>query len=157
MRIAVYCAECLARLALPPPGESREGSVPCPRGHAPVVYRHSGDVASGARVDRCSRCESTALFSQKDFDQRLGCALLALGAALALAVSRLFGGIWFVPALLVFAAVDLVLARRIGSVVICYRCDTEYREVPDAASHKPYDPHVAERFAEVKTVRRMNR
>lgn len=156
MRIAVYCAECLERIALPPPSESREGSVACAKGHEAIAYRHSADVASGARVDRCSRCETTAFFSQKDFDQRLGCVLLALGAAVALVVSRLFGGIWFVPVLLAFAALDLVLARRVASVVICYRCDSEYRDVPGAANYKPYDPHVAERYAAVKTVRRLN-
>ena len=156
MRVAVYCAACLERVALPLPSESREGSVTCSKGHEPIAYRHSDDVAAGVRVDRCSRCETTAFFSQKDFDQRLGCALLALGAAVALGVSRLFGGIWFVPVLLAFAALDFLLARRVGSVVICYRCDTEYRDVPGAAAYKPYDPHVAERFAAVKTVRRLN-
>jgi hypothetical protein len=111
---------------------------------------------SGERVDLCSRCATTALYSQKDFDQRLGCAILAAGAAVALGVSWRFGGIWFVPVLLAVAAVDFVLARRINPVVICYQCDTEYRDVPDASSVRGYDPHVAERFVETKTVRRMN-
>ena len=37
----------------------------------------------------------------------------------------------------------------------CYRCDAEYREVPVNSHHKGYDPHVAERYAEKKTIRRM--
>jgi hypothetical protein len=152
MRISAYCAECLARVPLPVP----EGEAACPNGHGAVAFTHSAAVAGGSRVDRCSRCGATAFFAQKDFDQRLGCALLALGAGLALALARLFGGIWFVPALLAFTGLDLLIARRVGSVVICYRCDTEYRDVPDAASYKPYDPHVAERYAEAKTLRRLN-
>lgn len=60
------------------------------------------------------------------------------------------------PVLLFVAAVDLVLQRRVAPVVICYRCNTEYRGAADAAGTRPYDPHVAERFADVKTVRRMN-
>lgn len=113
-------------------------------------------MAEGARVDRCSRCASTAFYVQKDFDQRLGCVILVVGAALALGVSWRFGGIWFVPVLLAVAAADLVVARRVKPVVICYRCDTEYRDVPDASSVRAWDPHVAERFVETKTVRRMN-
>ncbi len=113
-------------------------------------------MVAGSRVDACSRCSSTALYVQKDFDQRLGCAILVAGAALALGVSWRFGGIWFVPVLLAFAAADLVLARRVKPVVICYQCDTEYRDAPDASSVRAYDPHVAERFVETKTVRRMN-
>jgi hypothetical protein len=113
-------------------------------------------VVEGLRVDRCSRCGTTAFYVQKDFDQRLGCAILAAGAALALGVSWRFGGIWFVPVLLAVAAADLLLARRVKPVVICYRCDTEYRDAPDASEVRAFDPHVAERFVETKTVRRMN-
>ena len=156
MRVSVYCSECLARIELPPPQETPIGSVPCPSHHSSISFSHSEAVKAGARVDACSRCSSTALFSQKDFDQRVGCAILAAGAGVALAVSWRFGGIWFVPVLLLVAAADLVLQRRIAPVVICYQCDTEYRGVSDAAATRPYDPHVAERFAEVKTVRRMN-
>jgi hypothetical protein len=173
VRVAVYCSECMARIELPPPSERAAGAVRCsspskkssssssisPNSssseHELISYSYSPSVISGSRVDACSRCFSTALYAQKDFDQRLGCAILALGAALALGVSWRFGGIWFVPVLLAFAAVDFVLARRVQPVVICYQCDTEYRDVPDASAVRAYDPHVAERFAETKTVRRM--
>ena len=150
--VTAYCETCLARVALPVP----EGEAGCPKGHGAIPYTHSEAVRSGARVDRCSRCGSASFFAQKDFDQRLGCALLALGAALALVAARVFGGLWFVPVLLAFTALDVLLARRVAAVVICYRCDTEYRGVPEAASYKAYDPHVAERYAEAKTLRRMN-
>ena len=157
MRVAVYCSECMARLPLPPPSERAAGEVNCssPSKHSPVsiAFSHSDAVCRGERVDACSRCKSTAFYVQKDFDQRLGCAILALGASLAVVASWRFGGIWFVPILLAFAALDFGLARRVPPVVICYRCDTEYRDVPGAGRYRPYDPHVAERDAAVKTVR----
>jgi hypothetical protein len=156
VRVSIYCSECFARTELPPPQEAPTGSVSCPSKHPSVSFSHSEAVKAGSRVDICSRCSSSALFVQKDFDQRLGCAILAAGAAVSLGVSWRFGGIWFVPALLAVAAADLVLARRVASVVICYQCDTEYRGVADPSAARSYDPHVAERFAEVKTVRRMN-
>ena len=156
MRVSVYCSECFARIELPPPREAPSGSVACPSEHSSISFSHSEAVRAGSRVDVCSRCSSTALFAQKDFDQRLGCAILAAGAAVALFASWRFGGIWFVPVLLLVAAADFVLTRRVAPVVICYGCDTEYRGVADAAGTRPYDPHVAERFAAVKTVRRMN-
>jgi len=156
VRVSVYCSECLARIELPRPQETISGSVSCPSKHSSISFSHSETIKAGSRVDVCSRCSSTALFTQKDFDQRLGCAILAAGAAVALGVSWRFGGIWFVPVLLLVAAADLVLARRVAAVVICYQCDTEYRGVADVAATRSYDPHVAERFADVKTVRRMN-
>jgi hypothetical protein len=156
MRVSVYCSECLARIELPAPLDAPAGSVSCFSKHSSIAFSHSDAVRGGERVDVCSRCSSTALFVQKDFDQRFGCAILAAGAAVSLGVSWRFGGIWFVPALLVVAAADFVLARRVAPVVICYQCDTEYREVTDLSAARAYDPHVAERFAETKTVRRMN-
>ena len=51
--------------------------------------------------------------------------------------------------------VDWIVAARIRPVTICYRCDAEYRDLPVHPRHKGYDPHVAERYAEEKTVRRM--
>ena len=155
----------MERIELPPPASETAGQVQCPSKksspssplpHPSISFSHSPSVIAGTHVDRCSRCSSSALFSQKDFDQRLGCVILAVGAALALGVSWRFGGIWFVPVLLAFAAADFLLARRVPPVVICYQCDTEYRGVPDASSVRAWDPHVAERFAETKTVRRMN-
>jgi hypothetical protein len=158
VRISVYCSECMARVELPPPSERASGEVACssPSQHPAVSFSHSSSVSDVSRVDVCSRCASTAFFSQKDFDQRLGCAILGAGALLALGVSWRFGGIWFVPVLLVVAAVDLVLARTVGAVVICYRCDTEYRDVADPGAVRPYDPHIAERYADLRTIRRMN-
>ena len=157
VRVAVYCSECMARLPLPPPSARAAGEVSCssPSKHPPVSisFSHSPSVIANERVDRCSRCGTTAFYVQKDFDQRLGCVILGLGAGLAAVASWRFGGVWFVPVLLAFAAADFVLARRVPAVVICYRCDTEYRDVPDARSYKPYDPHIAERDANAKTVR----
>jgi len=96
-----------------------------------------------------------AFFLQKDFDQRLGCLLLAVSLGLALLVGWRFGWIWFTPVLLATVAVDWIVAWRIRPVTICYRCDAEYRDIPLNPRHRDYDPHMAERYAEKKTVRRM--
>jgi hypothetical protein len=155
MRSFVYCSECLTRIPLPeadaPPGE-----VQCPKGHPPIPFEHRDPLPAGGPPERCSRCGKSAFYRQLDFDQRLGCLILFAGAVVALGISRAFGGIWFVPALLVFAAADFVMARRVGTVVICYRCDTEYRDVSDLRRYRPYDAHIAEKDAPQKTVRRMN-
>ncbi len=158
MRVAVYCTDCMEKIELPPPSTQASGEASCSSSSKKslIAFSHSDAVCGEERVDRCSRCSSTAFYVQKDFDQRLGCAILALGAVLALLAAWRFGGMWLVPVLLAFAAIDFVVARRVPPVVICYRCDTEYRDVPGAAGYKAYDPHVAERDAEVKTVRAMN-
>src|SRR5262252_284713 len=140
MRARFYCPDCL---------EARDFGRPrCGR---PQTVRFEG--ALGERgVERCAFCGGRAFFLQKDFDQRLGCLFMALSLGLALFVGWKAGWIWFTPVLLVSVVVDWIVAARIRPVTICYRCDAEYRDVPMNPHHKGYDPHVAERYAETKTV-----
>jgi hypothetical protein len=120
----------------------------------PYAVRFAG-VSGGAGVERCAFCANRAFFLQKDFDQRLGCLFMALSLALALFAGWKYGWIWFTPVLLATVVVDWIVAARVRPVTICYRCDAEYRDVPINPRHRGYDPHVAERYAARKTVRRM--
>jgi fatty acid desaturase len=80
---------------------------------------------------------------------------MALSIAAALAAGWKLGWIWFTPVLLATVLIDWVLAFTIKPVTICYACDAEYRETPLNPRQRPYDPHVAERYAKKKTLRRM--
>jgi len=150
MRVRYYCPDCLT--AKEHAGES--GAFACEKcGRA---YQSAFDgVLGGEGVEICAYCQNRAFFLQKDFDQRLGCLIMAASLAVALLVGWKAGWIWFTPVLLISVVVDWVVASRIRPVTICYRCDAEYRDVPVNPRHKGYDPHVAERYAEKKTVRRM--
>ena len=151
MRARHYCPDCLTSRDH---AEGEAGSFACAKcGRA---YEASWDGATTAEgIERCGFCSNRVFFLQKDFDQRLGCLIMGISLAGALAVGWKFGWIWFTPVLLATVVVDWIVATRIRPVTICYRCDAEYRELPLHPRHKGYDPHVAERYAEEKTVRRM--
>lgn len=150
MRLRYYCPECLTARDFTG-GESGEFScAKCGRAFTVAASEPASEV-----VVRCVFCGNRAFFVQKDFDQRLGCLAMAVSLGLAVLVGWRFGWIWFTPVLLATVLVDWVIAARIGAVTICYRCNAEYRGAGRNPRHHAYDPHVAERFAEVKTVRRM--
>jgi len=151
MRARYYCPDCLAAREFL---EQESGDFACARCARPYAARFDG-VLGAEGVERCAFCDNTAFFLQKDFDQRLGCLVMGVSLAAALVVGWKFGWIWFTPVLLVSVVVDWIVATRIRPVTICYRCDAEYREMPVNPRHKGYDPHIAERYAEKKTVRRM--
>jgi hypothetical protein len=151
MRARFYCPECLAHAEHDASASGEPACVSC--GHAYSVDAPGALGPDG--VERCAFCGNRTFFLQKDFDQRLGCLIMAVSLAAALFVGWRFGWIWFTPALLVSVVVDWIVAARIRPVTICYRCDAEYRDVPVNPKHQGYDPHLAERFAEKKTVRRM--
>lgn len=151
MRARYYCADCLTWREH---GQGDSGDFTCAKCGKPYAAHFEGAVSAGG-VEQCAFCGNSALFLQKDFDQRLGCLIMGISLALALFVGWKFGWIWFTPALLASVVVDWIVAAKIKPVTICYRCDAEYREVPVHPKHKGYDPHIAERYAETKTVRRM--
>lgn len=151
MRARYYCPACLSKRDFLEPGDAELACARCGRAYA---TRPSG-VLGPAGVERCLFCGNRAFFIQKDFDQRLGCLLMGLSLGIALFVGWRFGWVWFTPVLLGSVLVDWMLATRIGAVTICYRCDAEYRDAPLNPRHRAHDPHVAERYAARKTVRRM--
>jgi hypothetical protein len=151
MRARHYCADCLTAREH---GAQDSGDFTCEKCGKGYSARFEG-VQDAEGVAQCAFCGGHAFFLQKDFDQRLGCLAMAVSLAAALFVGWRAGWIWFTPVLLASVVVDWIVAARIKPVTICYACDAEYREVPVHPRHKGYDPHVAERYAETKTVRRM--
>ncbi len=151
MRTRYYCPDCLTARDFPP---EESGALRCAKCGRDYAARFDG-AASSEGIERCVFCGNTGFFLQKDFDQRLGCLVMGASLAAALVVGWKVGWIWFTPVLLVSVVIDWIVAARIRPVTICYRCDAEYRDMPVHPRLKGYDPHVAERFAEKKTVRRM--
>lgn len=83
-------------------------------------------------------CGGGFLYWQKDFNQKLGCALVAFGAI-------------FVPwtyglSLAVMALVDFVLYQFLPRVSVCYICKARYRGVPPHPDHKPFDLLTAQTY-----------
>jgi len=159
MRVRYYCGECLtARDFTPPFPEAAEhacaGCGKTFRAAFPEASSPEAAATTGADFP-CAFCGNRAFFLQKDFDQRLGCLIMAASLGGALVAGWRLGWIWFTPVLLATVLIDWIVAARIRPLAICYRCDAEYRDLPDPSHYKAYDPHVAERYAETKTVRRM--
>ncbi len=151
MRARYYCADCLTAREH---AAADAGDFTCAKCGKAYAAQFDG-VLSPEGVEQCAFCSNHSFFLQKDFDQRLGCLIMGVSLVAALFVGWKFGWIWFTPVLLATVVVDWIVAAKIRPVTICYRCDAEYREMPVNPRHKGYDPHVAERFAEKKTVRRM--
>jgi hypothetical protein len=116
------CASCAARFSVP------EGAID--RG--------------GLR--RCLVCPGTDLFVRKDFPQKLGVGIVALGFA-ASCVAWNFHWIYTTFGILfATAAVDVVLYALVGNALICYRCGAHYRHVAGLETHAPFSLETHERY-----------
>lgn len=84
-----------------------------------------------SRVDRCLLCGCRHLYRQRDFNRAAGCLLVVIGAIL---VPWTYG-----LSFLVLALVDLVLYFRLPEAVVCYRCDTVYRDARPSSRQTEFD------------------
>jgi hypothetical protein len=88
-------------------------------------------VSDARHIERCLLCDCRHLYRQRDFNRALGCLLVAVGAVL---VPWTYG-----LSLVVLAAVDLVLFYRLSESVVCYRCDTVYRDATPGPRQNDFD------------------
>jgi hypothetical protein len=91
----------------------------------------AGAVASQGKVPACVVCGSEDLYSQRDFNRKLGLALVAVGLGLGPFTS------WISVGVAVLA--DAVLYLLVPTVTICYACNAQYRGLAKEASPGPFD------------------
>ncbi len=113
------------------------------RAETPIVCGHCssvwGNMGAIEKVfDLCPICQARQFYVQKDFNQALGCLVM-------------LGGIVLVPwtyglSLPVFALVDWVLYKKVSSVVICYKCLSEFRGFAIPERLKPFMHHIGARY-----------
>lgn len=129
------CPSC-GRVVEAAPGES----VTCPKCSETLAV-----LASGETLERCLRCECDEVYRHRDFNQKLGIALLILGV-----------GLWywlgsFIP-MVVAAGIDLFLFFSLPDVAICYRCKTHHRDFSNIKQLPKFDleRHEHYRFQKAK-------
>jgi hypothetical protein len=122
-------------------------AIGCP--HCGTQIEIPGSAVEPNRVARCLVCPSTDLFVRKDFPQRIGVALVAIGivgSSIAWAYGHLY---WTFGILFATALADVLLYTFVGDQLMCYRCHAEYRGVGDMESHGSFDLETHERHRQI--------
>jgi DNA-directed RNA polymerase subunit RPC12/RpoP len=79
-----------------------------------------GKVETEDKVfENCPVCGNQQFYTSKDFNQAMGCLVMLCGIVL---VPFTFG-----LSLPFFALIDWALYRRVPTMVVCYRCGSEFR------------------------------
>ena len=106
-------------------------------------------AVEGQCVARCLVCPSTDLYVRKDFPQRLGVALVAIGivgSSIAWAYGQVY---WTFGVLFATALADVLLYALVGDQLMCYRCHAEYRGVAEMNRHQAFDLETHERYRQM--------
>lgn len=87
---------------------------------------------SDQQLTRCLACDCDELYRHRDFNQKAGLAIIAIGAALWIYL----GHFW---PMLVAAGLDLLLFYSIPDVAICYACKAHHRGFPNVGMLPSFD------------------
>ena len=88
--------------------------------------------------DRCPVCTCRQFYTDKDFNQIIGFAVMGVGIVL---VPFTYG-----LSLPVFALIDWLIYRRVKHLVACYRCGSEFRGFIIPERLKPFLHHIGLKY-----------
>jgi hypothetical protein len=140
VNVSFACPECdrPARLELPGPAPWQ-----CPGcDHLLTLVEPAGEDS----LHRCVVCGNPELYKKKDFPHWLGLTILT-AACLGSVIPYLLYHFWLTWVILIGSAVfDGLLYLWVGDVVVCYRCQAQYRKLSPIAEYKPFELGIAERY-----------
>ncbi|MBI3865289.1 MAG: hypothetical protein HY290_25730 [Planctomycetia bacterium] len=142
MQVLFNCPGCeQTRLAAI---DSQTETIGCPecRWSRPIP---PGAIQAGA-PQACLVCGCGDLWRQKDFPQKLGLAIVALGGILSTIAFSLYMPLTSLGVLLAFALADLLLFTFMKDVLVCYSCHARYRNAELRDDHPRFNLETAERY-----------
>ena len=153
MNIVAKCPKCDA--GLPVGASDAPAAIKCGRCGTEIALTVSDALRADRVVDRCPVCAGTDFYIRKDFDPKVGLAVVILGALIS-AVFYWFGKDLVAYSILAGAAlIDLVVYGRLKDVTVCYRCHTEFRGAYERTA-PAFDLHIAD-VLEVEYQRRVGK
>ena len=125
MDILAKCPKCDA--GLPVRAADAPAAIKCGRCGRDMPLSISAALREDRTVDRCAVCDGADFYTRKDFDPKIGLAVVIVGAL----ISAVF--YWYERDLIAYsilagaALIDLVVYGRLKDLTVCYRCHSEYR------------------------------
>jgi hypothetical protein len=145
MNVTYNCPGCGCRARKSISAES--SPLDCPNCHQQLAVPEGAII--GQRINRCLVCPSRDLFARKDFPQRLGVALVAMGFVGSSIAWAYYQVLWSFAILFGTALVDLLLYIVMGESLTCYRCGAQYRGFEEIERHGGFDLETHERYRQM--------
>jgi len=145
MNVTFACPSCQAGVRQPFDASSR--ALAC--SHCGQEIKPPAGSVEGDRVKRCLVCPSTDLFVRKDFPQRLGVLIVAVGI-IGSSIAWNYANLpWTFGILFATALADLALFAVVGNALMCYRCGAQYRGVAGMESHGAFNLETHEKYRQL--------
>ncbi len=90
------------------------------------------------KLVKCPVCSRQDFYKQKDFNRKIGVLLFVIAAILS---------IWtYGLSLVVLYLVDMFLFKKLGFVVVCYKCNTNFRNIENLEAIRDFDHEMHDRI-----------
>lgn len=93
-------------------------------------------------IEQCPVCGAAHTYRQKDFNRKIGIALVILGVGLAYFTYGI--------SLVAVTLIDWLLVRRVGEVGCCYQCGAQFRETPLIDKMEPFNLSLYDYYRNLK-------
>ena len=135
MTVLFTCPQCQSGIHVHPKVSAEFVQCEICQHELPVHFSHQHEEGV---VETCPCCERKDFFKQKDFNRKIGVALFIIAAILSIFTY----GISFV----VLYLLDFFLFKKLRSIVICYKCQTIFRDVKNLDDIRDYDHEMNDRI-----------
>ncbi len=143
MIITSSCTHCLKtqEINLEFPTQLPLPVCPCQKD----LFRHPTEAfLEFGKLDQCPCCGAAHLYKIRDFNRRLGIALIVLGV---------LGSYWTYGLTLVFVTLlDFGLSKFVGKVGLCYKCQTQFRKDQSIATLADFSLNLHDYYQNTKEV-----
>jgi hypothetical protein len=145
MNVTYACPACHASVRQH--FEPSSAAIGCP--HCSQSIAIASASIDGNSVQRCLVCPSQDLYIRKDFPQRVGVLLVAIGVVGSSIAWHYANLPWTFGILFATALADLALYALVGDALMCYRCGAQYRGVARMESHGHFNLETHEKYRQL--------
>jgi uncharacterized protein (DUF983 family) len=143
MEITFRCPHCKSELHF---DDLSNEKSPCPVCGHEIPLKVTEKMRRENIVDQCVICGLDKLYEQKDFNRALGAAIFIVAAIACVILCWKNRVVLGYGVLLLAAAFDYVLYRYLSNVVICYRCQSQYRKYSPKSGIPGFELGLLEKF-----------
>lgn len=134
--IQATCPSCKSSIEFYPSASVSEVSCSVCE-HILPLYINDDHLKSLVKI--CPVCERKDFYQQKDFNRKIGVILFVIAA-----IIDIFWTYGLSLAVLYF--IDLFLFKKLASIVVCYKCDTIFRNVENLSQISIFDHEMHDRI-----------
>lgn len=135
MEVTITCSNCGSGVHVLPNAAATMAQCDVCQHETPVHFTAKDEAG---QLEQCPVCSRKDFYQQKDFNRKIGVTLFVIAAIASIWTYGLsFVALWLV---------DLVLFKKLGSIAICYKCQSIFRKVANIEQIRPFDHEMNDRI-----------